>query len=67
MAELLASHSGNSPDKAVQGFFSFGAANPNQESHVRRLGQNLWGFEDLPGGGDRDYNDAVLEVTFASL
>jgi hypothetical protein len=31
---------------------------------MARLGANLFGFEDLVGGGDRDYNDVILEFTF---
>jgi hypothetical protein len=26
------------------------------------LGNNLWGFEDLTGGGDRDYNDLIVKL-----
>jgi hypothetical protein len=27
-----------------------------------RLGQNVFGFEDLRGGGDRDFNDLVISI-----
>jgi hypothetical protein len=47
--------------------FSFGQANPDGISHMARLGANLFGFEDILGGGDRDYNDMVLQVTFANV
>jgi len=67
VAELLENNPGNSADKATHGFFSFGQVNPGGNSHVLRLGKNLWGFEDIIGGGDRDYNDAVLQVTFAKV
>lgn len=42
---------------------SFDAANPGGVSYVRRLGDNVWGFEDIFGGGDRDYNDMVLQFS----
>ncbi|MBR8830796.1 MAG: FG-GAP repeat protein [Chlorogloea purpurea SAG 13.99] len=42
--------------------FSFGAANPDNISHMARLGANLFGFEDKLGGGDRDYNDMILSL-----
>jgi hypothetical protein len=29
------------------------------------LGTNLIGFEDLPNGGDRDFQDAVWKFNFA--
>jgi len=44
-------------------FFLMTAANPDGVNHVRRSG-NVFGFEDLTGGGDRDFNDMVLRVDF---
>lgn len=41
----------------------FLAAN-NGVDHVRMLANNTFGFEDLPGGGDFDYNDLVVELIF---
>lgn len=43
-------------------FFSFGAANPDGITHMSRLGSNLFGFEDILGGGDVDYNDIILHL-----
>ncbi len=37
--------------------------NPDQTDHVRLLGDNKFGFEDLWGGGDQDFNDIVLQVS----
>jgi hypothetical protein len=45
-----------------QVFFSITAANPDRFNHVRRLSPNRLGFEDLTGGGDRDFNDLVFQV-----
>jgi hypothetical protein len=67
VAELLANNPGNSADNSIHGFFSFGEVNPGGNSHIRRLGQNLWGFEDLIGGGDRDYNDTILQLELKGL
>ncbi|WP_444876500.1 esterase-like activity of phytase family protein [Brunnivagina elsteri] len=47
-------------DPAV--YFSFLGANPGQVDHIRLLGNNTWGFEDLPLGGDKDYNDVIVRV-----
>lgn len=48
-------------------FFSVVAANSDGFDHVRTrtLGENHWqlGWEDLTGGGDQDFDDAVLEVS----
>ncbi len=52
-----------SNDPAV--YFPFLAANPGRVDHVRLLGNNTFGFEDLPNGGDRDYNDIVVQVSFS--
>ena len=45
----------------------FIAANGGNVDHVRLLADNTFGFEDLPGGGDLDYNDLVLQVGVASV
>jgi 2',3'-cyclic-nucleotide 2'-phosphodiesterase (5'-nucleotidase family) len=45
-----------------QVYFPFLGANPNQIDHIRLLGDNIFGFEDLPGGGDLDYNDVIVRV-----
>ncbi|MFL9449583.1 DUF4114 domain-containing protein [Tolypothrix bouteillei VB521301_2] len=45
-------------------YFAFSGANPDKVDHIRLLGDNKFGFEDIYGGGDRDYNDIVLQVNF---
>ncbi len=52
-------------DPAV--FFNFSDANPMGLDHIKPLGLNQFGFEDLVGGGDLDYNDAVLKVNLQVL
>ena len=47
---------GNTP------YFSFTAANGDGINHVRRLGDNRFGFEDTTGGGDFSYDDFVIDV-----
>ena len=47
-------------DRAV--YFSYMGANPDRVDHVRLLGDNTFGFEDLFGGGDLDYNDVIFQV-----
>ena len=58
--QVLNSPSGSQP--AV--YFSYLGANPDKVDHIRLLGSNAWGFEDLAGGGDRDYNDIVIRANF---
>ena len=41
-------------------------ANGEHVAHLWNYGANTWGWEDLPGGGDRDYNDIVVQFDFTS-
>ena len=48
-------------------YFSFGSANPDGTEHLQNRGNNVFGFEDLPGNlgvSDFDFNDAVFKFTF---
>jgi uncharacterized protein YkwD len=45
-------------------YFAYMGANSDKVDHIKLLGDNRFGFEDLAGGGDRDYNDVVLGVKF---
>ena len=45
-------------DPAV--YFPFLNANADGVDHIRLLANNVFGFEDLPNGGDLDYNDMVI-------
>lgn len=46
-------------------YFPFLGANTDGADHVRLFGKNTFGFEDLAGGGDQDFDDVVLRVEFA--
>ena len=51
-------------------FNSFAAANEKiggqHVSHLRNFGLNTWGWEDLYGGGDQDFNDLIVGLDFTS-
>ena len=49
-----------------QTYFAFAQANGDSTAHLVNYGTNTWGFEDLHGGGDRDYNDLVVQLDFTS-
>ena len=36
--------------------------NSDQVDHIRLLGDNTFGFEDLAGGGDNDFNDVIVKA-----
>jgi hypothetical protein len=47
-------------------YWAFAPANPDGTAHLWNYGANVWGWEDLYGGGDRDYNDLVVQIDFTS-
>ncbi len=54
----------NSELGSTETYFSYLGAN-NSNDHVKLLGNNALGFEDLPGLGDADYNDLVVTFEIA--
>jgi hypothetical protein len=52
-------------------FYGFAQANEaingTPVGHLWNYGFNTWGFEDTFGGGDRDYNDVVVQLDFTSM
>ena len=46
-------------------YFSLPQANPDLFDHVHAQPNNQFAFEDLTGGGDRDFDDEVVQVDFA--
>lgn len=47
-------------------YFSHAGANSSGNDHVKLLGNNTFGFEDMAGLGDRDYNDIVVQFSATS-
>jgi Domain of unknown function (DUF4114) len=45
-------------------YTSYTVGNADTIDHVRLLGDNTFGFEDLVGGGDKDFNDVVIKAVF---
>lgn len=50
-----------------QVYFSFAQANSDKTEHVRSLGNNTLGFEDLSNGGDNDFDDLVIRTEILPL
>lgn len=64
---LRANNPMNRPDRSPLAFFSLDALNPDGVDHFVGYthiegGLPQFGFEDLTGGGDRDYDDVVYNV-----
>jgi hypothetical protein len=53
-----------------QTYWGFAQANEtvngHRVGHLWNYGLNTWGFEDIHGGGDRDFNDLVVQLDFTS-
>ena len=51
-------------------FWAFSQANEvvggEHVAHLWNYGANTWGWEDLHGGGDRDFNDLIVQLDFTS-
>ncbi|WP_267901204.1 DUF4114 domain-containing protein [Dulcicalothrix desertica] len=41
---------------------TWSGANTDKVDHIRLLGNNTFGFEDLANGGDKDYNDIIVKA-----
>lgn len=70
LAQLRAVNPTNSPNGRIQAFFSLKAVNNDGVEHALInydpvAGRMIIGFEDLTGGGDRDYNDRVIAIRLA--
>ena len=49
-----------------QTYWAFSQANTDGQGHLWSYGLNTWGWEDTLGGGDRDFNDLIVQVDFTS-
>ena len=46
----------------IHAYFNYVAANSDRVDHFKLLGNNIFGVEDMYGGGDRDFNDLVVNI-----
>ena len=58
--QLLDSDMANDPTV----YFNHLGANTDGQDHVRLMGDNTFGFEDMAGGGDMDFDDVIARVSF---
>jgi Domain of unknown function (DUF4114)/RTX calcium-binding nonapeptide repeat (4 copies) len=61
LSELTDSNPNNNPTV----YFPFLGSNSDGVDHIRLLGNNIWGFEDLPSGGDADFNDVIVRMNLS--
>jgi Calx-beta domain/Domain of unknown function (DUF4114)/RTX calcium-binding nonapeptide repeat (4 copies) len=56
----------NQASSNIHAYFNYIGANTDQVDHFKLLGDNKFGIEDVYGGGDRDYNDLILQMNVRS-
>ena len=54
----------NTYTNKIDTFFAYGSANSDQLPHFKVLGNNLFGLEDMHGGGDHDNDDLIIGFKF---
>ena len=64
---MLAPYAEVDTGKTQHTFFAFSEANADGVQHFQVLGDNVFGFEDLYGGGDRDFDDLIFSFKPAAL
>ena len=62
--EFLSQNPNNQQGEDPLAYFSFLGANPDGVEHIRLVDENTFGFEDLFGGGDNDFNDLFFRAEF---
>jgi hypothetical protein len=49
---------------AIHAYFNYLGANPDKIDHFRLTSPNTFAVEDLYGGGDKDFNDLIVNMNF---
>jgi Putative Ig domain/FG-GAP-like repeat/Domain of unknown function (DUF4114) len=63
LTDFLAKNSTNAGGaNEIHAYFNYIGANPDKTEHFRLVSNNTFGFEDLYGGGDKDFNDLVVTM-----
>jgi Calx-beta domain/Domain of unknown function (DUF4114) len=60
---FLSQNPTNNASGNVHAYFNYLGANTDKMDHFRLLGDNKFGVEDMYGGGDRDFNDLIFQMT----
>jgi Calx-beta domain/Domain of unknown function (DUF4114) len=61
--KFLSQNPNNNSNSDIHAYFNYLGANTDGVDHFRLLGDNKFGVEDMFGGGDRDYNDLIFQMT----
>ncbi len=60
--DYLSRNPQNQASSNIHAYFNYIGANTDKVDHFKLLGDNKFGIEDSYGGGDKDYNDLVLQM-----
>jgi Domain of unknown function (DUF4114)/RTX calcium-binding nonapeptide repeat (4 copies) len=63
-APLLIANASNANSDFSNVYTAYSLGNADRADHIRLLADNTFGFEDLAGGGDRDFNDVIVKAIF---
>jgi hypothetical protein len=55
------------PNRGLQTFYAFPAANPYGINHFKSFGNGVIGLEDQAGGGDLDYDDVMIHLKLSPI
>ena len=64
LSDFITTNSTNNGGSSINAYFNYVGANSDGKDHFRLLGDNTFGVEDQYDGGDRDFNDLVVNVKF---
>ncbi len=64
--EFLQINPNNNPNGEALAYFSYAEANPDKLNHLIHYSSNQMGWEDIFGGGDKDYNDIIFNFNFGT-
>jgi hypothetical protein len=68
LAEFVAKNPTNGGGaENIHAYFNYIGANSDKTDHFRLIGNNTFGVEDVYGGGDRDFNDLVVNMNVKSV
>jgi Putative Ig domain/FG-GAP-like repeat/Domain of unknown function (DUF4114) len=68
LTDFLAKNSTNAGGaNEIHAYFNYIGANPDKTEHFRLVSNNTFGFEDLYGGGDKDFNDLVVTMNVKTV
>jgi hypothetical protein len=61
-SDFIATNPTNIGGGSINAYFNYVSANSDRKDHFRLIGNNTFGVEDQYGGGDRDFNDLVVNM-----